>query len=196
MTQLLEVLGLAIASFLSTSLDNFVLLIGFFADEEYPRGQIVTGYVAAITLVVLGAFLAAEAVELVPASFLGYLGLVPVTLGLLGIYRLFRTAPSGGPEAVPRPTKGFVPVLAVMLANSGDTLGVFIPVFADTAESLELPILLTTGVCALGSAAVARWIATRSGYAGSIQRVARVVLPFLLVAIGGYILLNTGTDAL
>ena len=90
---------------------------------------------------------------------------------------------------------GFLPVLLVMLANSGDSFSVYVSVFADTAERLEVPIVSVVVVCALLAAASARWLVTRSGLARPIQRIARIVLPFLLIAIGTYILIDTTTDA-
>lgn len=195
MSQLLAVAGLAIASFVSTSLDNFTLLLGFFADDEYPRRQVAGGYVVSVVVVLLLAWGASTAVEMVPAGYLGYLGVVPLGLGLVGLYRLLRHA---GPVAVAQPQrgKGFFPVLLIMLANSGDSFSVYVSVFADTAERLELPILAAVVMCALLAAAAARWLVTRSSLGQPIQRIARLVLPFLLIAIGAYILLDTGTDAL
>jgi cadmium resistance protein CadD (predicted permease) len=193
--QLLAVIGLALASFVSTSLDNFALMLGFFADDEYPKRQVAGGYVLSVILVLLLAWMASAAVEMVPSAYLGYLGVVPLGLGLVGLYRLLRHA---GPAAVAQPQrgKGFFPVLLIMLANSGDSFSVYVSVFADTAERLELPILTVVVTCAFLAAAAARWLVTRSGLGLPIQRIARLVLPFLLIAIGAYILFDTGTDTL
>ncbi len=195
MSQLSAVTGLAVASFVSTSLDNFTLLLGFFADDEYPKRQVAGGYALSVVLVLLLAWGASAAVEMVPPGYLGYLGVVPLGLGLVGLYRLLRHA---GPAAVAQPQrgKGFFPVLLVMLANSGDSFSVYVSVFADTAERLEIPILTVVVTCALLAAAAARWLVTRSSLGQPIQRIARLVLPFLLIAIGAYILIDTGTDAL
>lgn len=194
MTPLLSVLGLALAGFVSTSFDNFMILLGFLGDDEYPRRQVVGGYVASVGIMLVGAFALAQAVEMAPARFLGYLGLVPLSLGLVGLYRLVRFAGPTASAAQPTLGKGFLPVVLVMLANSGDSLSVFVSVFADTSDDLEVPVFLVIGVCALLYAMLARWLVTRSNLAGPLQRGARVVLPFLLIGIGAYILLNTGTD--
>jgi cadmium resistance protein CadD (predicted permease) len=194
-TGFVSVVGLSAVTFVSTSFDNFMLLLGFFADDEYPRRQVVSGYLVAVVVVVLGAWAASAALEQAPASYLGYLGLIPLGLGLVGLYRLVRFAGPAVTAAEPTSTKGFIPVTLVMLANSGDSLSVYVSVFADTSEALEVPIVGTAAVFALVYAALARWLATRSGLAGPIQRAARVLLPFLLIAIGTYILLDTATDA-
>jgi len=193
-TGVIAAVGLSALTFVSTSFDNFVLLLGFFADDEYPRRQVVGGYIVAVVVVVLGAWVASAAVEQAPSQYMGYLGFIPLSLGLVGLYRLVRYAGPAVPAAEPTSAKGFLPVMFVMLANSGDSLSVYVSVFADTAEVLEVPILVTAAVLALLYAAIARWLATRSGLAGPVQRAARVLLPFLLIGIGVYVLLDTGTD--
>ncbi len=125
MTPILTVVGLAAASFVSTSLDNFTLLLGFYGDERYARGRVLVGYLASTAGMVFLAHGVATAVETAPSHLLGYLGVIPLGLGLVGVFRLFRPA---APTDEPRggEARGFLAVLAVMLANSGDTLAVFV----------------------------------------------------------------------
>lgn len=194
MLAILAVIGVAAASFVSTSFDNFTLLVGFYADGRYARTKVLFGYAASTLGMVFLAHGAATAVEVAPAAFLSYLGLVPLGLGLVGVVRLFRggsTDTGSSTESAPR---GFLAVLGVMLANSGDTLVVFVSVFADTAEGLERWVVGTAVAIAIGYAVLAQWLVERSRAADRLQRYTRVILPFLLVGIGAYILANTPTD--
>jgi cadmium resistance protein CadD (predicted permease) len=138
---------------------------------------------------------AATGAETAPAHLLGYLGLIPLTLGLVGLVRLASgtTGEAEAPEVVAR---GILPVSGIMLANSGDTLAVFTSLFADTAEGLEIWVLATTVASAAAYAVLARWLVARAGVVRGLKRYSRVALPFLLVGIGVYILANTGTDAI
>lgn len=194
MLAVLAVVGVTTASFVSTSFDNFTLLVGFYADRRYATRRVLLGYAASTLAVVLLAHGVATAAETAPPGLLGYLGLIPLTLGLVGLARLASRAPRG---ELPAGTtgRGFLAVLGVMLANSGDTLAVFVSLFADTAEGLEGWILATAVASASGYAVLARWLVERSAAAERIQRYSRVVLPLLLIAIGAYILANTATDA-
>lgn len=194
MLEILAVVGLTAASFVSTSLDNFILLLGFYADERYARGRVLLGYTASTVGMVLLAHGAAAAAETAPSHLLGTLGLIPMGLGVWGLFRLVRPASleAAGEEAPPR---GFLAVLGVMLANSGDSLAVLVSVFADTAESLEIWVIATAVAMTLGYGIVARWFAGIPGVAARMRRYSRVVLPFLLIAIGAYILANSPTDA-
>jgi cadmium resistance protein CadD (predicted permease) len=195
MLTILAVVGVTTASFVSTSFDNFMLLVGFYADERYARGRVLLGYATSTLSVVLLAHGAAAAAETAPPALLGYLGLIPLALGLVGLARLASRAPRQ--EATTGTgARGLVAVLGVMLANSGDTLAVFISLFADTAEGLEAWVLGTAMAGATGYAVLARWLVDRSGAAERLQRYSRVVLPLLLIGIGAYILANTPTDAI
>lgn len=189
------VVGLAGASFISTSFDNFTLLLAFLSNETYRHRAVMTGYVASSLVMVMLAFGAAEAVEFAPAGYVRYLGLVPLTLGLVGVYRLIRppTADTGHPT-VSRRGGGFVPVLIVMLANSADTFSVFVSLLADTREGLEVYALLTVPVLALLWSAFAVWLLGKERIARRVRRVASFVLPFVLVLIGWYIFSNSPTD--
>jgi cadmium resistance protein CadD (predicted permease) len=191
----IAVAGLTVGSFVATSFDNFTLLLGFFSDPRYSRRRVLLGYVASTLGMVVLAYAFSAAVELAPAGVLGLLGIVPLAFGLQGLYRLWRPASSGGEEDgdVAR-ERGFVAVLLVMLANSGDTFGVFVSLFADTAEGLEVWILVSGVGMAAAYAVLARWLVSHEGVAEAIRKIARVVLPFLLIAIGLYILADTGTD--
>lgn len=193
MSAILAVVGVTAAAFISTSFDNFTLLLGFYADGRYAKGKVLFGYAASTLGMVFLAHGASTAVESAPARSLGYLGLIPLALGLVGLVRLIRGARREeiGRETEPR---GFLAVLGVMLANSGDTLVVFTSVFADTAEGIESWIMGTAIGIALAYALLAQWLVERSGAADRLQRYTRVILPFLLIGIGAYILANTATD--
>lgn len=189
----LTVVGVATATFLATSLDNFALLLGFFADRRRSRVRVGLGFLAATAVVMALAHGAATVAELGPPRLLGYLGLLPLGLGLWGLFRL-RRAPAPD-EDVGAARGGFLAVLGVMLASSGDTLGVFASLLADTAEGLEAWIIATALALAAAYSGVASWLVAREGVASRVQGVARIVLPFLLIAVGLYILGDTRTDA-
>ena len=78
-------------------------------------------------------------------------------------------------------------VAAVTIANGGDNLAVYVPLFA--AQSSEVVVfaavfaVMTALWCALGLALVRnRWVGER------VSRVAQRMFPFVLIALGLYIL--------
>jgi cadmium resistance protein CadD (predicted permease) len=78
-------------------------------------------------------------------------------------------------------------VASVTIANGGDNLGVYIPLFASQMSAVPLYVavfaVMTAVWCALGYALVSnRWIGERA------SRLASRLLPFVLIGLGLYIL--------
>ena len=84
------IVGVSGAAFLSTSVDNLFLLIGFFASPQIRTRQAILGYLSAVVLVLLIGLAAAYAADFVPGRHIGYLGAVPIALGVLGVIRMTR----------------------------------------------------------------------------------------------------------
>ena len=194
MYDLLAVVVISGAGFLSTSLDNLLLLIGFYGSPGYGIRSSTLAYVLAVAIVAGLAFVLGGVADAVPAPYLGYLGIIPIALGLYHLFRLvlpmedvLEVADRGGPAR-------FWPVLMVMLANSGDSLAVYLSIFADTRRGYEPLIVATMLAGALGICGLARWLVNRQAVSGAIRRVGRYALPVLLIAIGIYVLADTRTD--
>ncbi|UCF20958.1 MAG: cadmium resistance transporter [Gemmatimonadota bacterium] len=194
MADLLTIVAITGATFATTNLDNLGLLLALFADEGFGSRDILLGYTLAALLVAGVAYSASTAVELAPARYLGYLGLVPIAVGLLRAYELLRSRASTEDVGRRLGRGGALTVALLNLAQSGDTFAVYVTVFADTRERLEIPILATVAACVFASCALARWLATHSTLALPLQRWGRYLLPLLLIAIGLYIIADSATD--
>ena len=194
MTELLTVVAITAVAFAATSLDNLGLLIGLYADETFRPRDVLAGYMTAAVAVTAAAYGVSTGVELARPQYMGYLGFVPIALGLYRAVDLLRSSPSGSTSSLQRVRRGVAPVLLLMLVQSGDSFAVFVAVFADTQEHLEIPILLTVAACVALICAFAYWLARHSALAGVLQRGMRWVLPVLLIAIGIFILADTPTD--
>lgn len=191
---LLAAIALSGAGFLSTSLDNLFLLVGFYTSPGYRIKDAALGYVAAIGLVVAVAYGLGNAADLAPAAYLGYLGIVPIAIGIKQLFVLIRERGNGPERGETASAGSFVSVLLVMLANSGDSLTVYLAIFADTKDGLEPVVLATALACALAVSGFAVWLVGRPGVTDFFRKVGKYVLPFLLIAVGLYVLTNTPTD--
>jgi cadmium resistance protein CadD (predicted permease) len=173
--------------FAVTNVDDLVLLALFFARGAAPKvvaGQYL-GFGALLAVSVAGALGAG----LLPAAVLPWLGLVPLFLGLRAAWRLWR-ARRDGDEPDPVPAPSVLAVATVTVANGGDNIGVYVPVFAvadpATLTGYVVVFLVLVGVwCAAG-----RFLATRQVVARTLARWGHVVLPVVLIAIGVLVLLG------
>ncbi|MDP1902336.1 MAG: cadmium resistance transporter [Rubrivivax sp.] len=199
MSALLSDLGMAAAVFVATNLDDIFLLAAFFADPRLRHRSIVVGQYLGIGALVLASALAALFALALPAGWVALLGAVPLLMGLSRLWAL-RTETfdeQGGGEAhriqnqEHKAERGLgsqvLAIASVTVANGGDNIGVYVPLFASAIETIALYALtfaVMTGVwCALG-----RSLVNHRLLGGAIQRYGHVALPIVLIALGAYIL--------
>jgi cadmium resistance protein CadD (predicted permease) len=198
MAELAAAVGVAAALFATTNIDDLVVLVAFFADRRFPPRQVVAGQFLGIAALVGLSLLLAVAALALPPPWVGLLGVVPI---LLGVRKLLQRR-TGGEDAedaaiVPRRRRSNVlAVAAVTVANGGDNLGVYTPVFAVLAPGEVLVTVMVfaamTGAwCAAGYALVANPLV-----GGHIRRLGHALLPFVLIIIGVLVLLHADSLSL
>jgi cadmium resistance protein CadD (predicted permease) len=196
MSEVIVIAGVALAAFVSTSADNLVLLASLVGRARAQQRRVILGYVTAVAVVAVTGLAVARAADVVDPRWLGYLGVVPL---LMGVYRLFglRTPSASTTGAVPTvPAVGYLAAFVLMISNSSDTLGVVAPLFAETPEPLSYVIAATLVVMSLVWSGAAVIVAAQPYIADRLQRYERLLVPFILIGIGIYILLDTSTDTL
>ncbi|EYF08159.1 cadmium resistance transporter [Chondromyces apiculatus] len=196
MNQLVSTLGVSALVFVSTNIDDILLLAAFFADPTFTRRQIVTGQLLGIGALTLGSALCALLAFAVPEGWLGLIGLVPLALGLRGLWALRPGArrdgdgdddSDDGPQRPRSQASGVLAVAGVTLANGGDNLGVYIPLFSSAPRLIPVHVVvfvcLTLLWCALGY-----WLVNNPLLGARIRRYGGVLLPFVLIGLGLWIL--------
>lgn len=181
--------------FAGTNIDDLVVLTALFLTVRtrgVPRAwEVVVGqYLGFAVLVVISAGAAAGLVA-VPGAWVGLLGLVPLALGIRGLWR----ARSAGRDGFDPVASGLLGVTAITIANGADNLSVYVPVFHALRAG---QVLLTTAVffvllglwCAAGAAL--------GGYAkvvAVLERAGPVLVPAVFIVIGAWILVAAGISA-
>jgi cadmium resistance protein CadD (predicted permease) len=198
----------AVAIFVSTNLDDILLLSALFADPQMGVRHIVVGQFLGIGVLVGASALAGLASLAVPEGWTALLGLVPLGLGLQGLVHL--RGPAAGeaaehhraPEwrgragrqgqATARMTTQVPAVAGLVMANGGDNLGVYIPLFAKSPAAIP-------AYAAVFAAMTAVWCIFGYGLVnnrvlgGHVRRYGRVALPFILIALGLHLLADART---
>jgi len=197
-------IGQAAGMFAVTNIDDVLLLALYFGRAAGERGaalRVVLGQYLGFAAILAAAVVGAFGAGLLPESAVPYLGLLPLVLGLRAGWSAWRERRGGPEEADPDgPPDGRGPALlavaAVTLANGGDNIGVYVPVFATVGAGGVVVFcavfLLLVGVwCALG-----RFLAGRAVVALALSRWGHVLLPVVLVGIGVLILVEGGAFGL
>jgi cadmium resistance protein CadD (predicted permease) len=198
MEHLVGLIGLAIALFVSTNIDDVFVLLGFFADPKFKMRQIVVGqYLGIIGL--YGASVVASLIALVIApAFIGLLGLAPIAIGLKKAWDLRKgadasEAASEDHEKASAGHGNVVAVAAVTLANGGDNISIYTPLFAARSAYDVAVIGVVFALMTLVWLWAARWLTHHRTLGAPIRHYRHRVVPFVLIALGILILDEAGT---
>lgn len=187
---------MSVTSFTATNLDDLFLLMLFFGQRRagFRAGHIVAGQFlgfAALVVISLSGFLLQGRF---PEQWVGLLGLLPVSIGALRLWRL-RKPPE--PDYTPkRPISNVGAVAAITMANGADNIAIYTPLFATVDGQGTMTVLVVFAAmlalwCCLGA-----MLAKFPGFQSKLNRYGHVVMPLILIGLGVYILLKSGSHEL
>ena len=189
-------------TFAATNIDDIFLLMLFFSqvNKTFHRWHIVAGQYLGFTALVLMSLFGFLIGLLIPRAWIGLLGMVPILLGLRQWLNRAKADEKELAEAAQsrRASKAgsfsaMTSVATVTFANGGDNIGIYTPLFA----SSDLPTLIV--MLSVFYTLLAVWC--YAGYAITRQRMVahalthygHFVVPFVLVGLGVYIIVENGT---
>jgi cadmium resistance protein CadD (predicted permease) len=196
MTTLVSTSLIATSLFVATNIDDLILLGVLFAAA--PKSSTQNRFYGPVSAIVLGQFLgigllvgaslfAGSVSLIIPADYIRLLGILPLVLGLYQLWPQSNTDNNSTSLPVKISTTA---VAFITIANGGDNIGVYSPLFAtQTPEE----IVLTVGIFALMTGLwliIAHWISTHPYTGAVIKRYASRFLPFVLIGLGFFILLD------
>lgn len=195
----------AITAFTASNLDDIVLLLLFFSQvgQRLRPLHIVAGQYLGVGLLVLVSLGGCFGSLVFPPSWIGLLGLVPVSLGITQLMESLQAdgaseqppglAPFGSPQRLGWPLAQTLGVAAVTVANGGDNVGIYLPLFAN-ASAFELALTLTVFAVMVGLWCLVAWrLMQTPALAGLLTRYGRQLVPFVLIGLGGLILVDSHT---
>lgn len=212
----------ALISFVSTNLDDIFILMLFFTqvNDITKRRHIVIGQYLGIGALTTISIIGALGVSLIPQEYVGLLGLIPIHLGIKEYVdhkkeskrignivreelqnseniKLEETTSTQGNRIITF-IKGFinpsiVKVFSVTVANGGDNIGVYIPIFTSMSlVSIVLTVvifmLLTALWCFIGLK-----LAEHPFVQGNIIKYKHIFVPIIFIGLGIYILIKSET---
>lgn len=201
----------AVVLFAATNIDDIVVLTTFFSQKTkgFHTKHIVfgqyLGFLAILDVSMIGYF----ANYIIPEAYIGLLGLIPLGIGLKQLIKnLLKRSKEADEEELnleaKRPTNFFsklinpriYTVAAVTFANGGDNFSIYIPVFANS----NIPALLIFFCVFLILIAV--WCFTGYHIANSpvvakiLDKYGTIIVPFVFIGLGIYILIHSGALSL
>ena len=193
------IVGIGTAAFLATNIDDLLILIAFFANSWFPLPQIVLGqYIgmgALLAISIVGSLIAL----IVPNNLVGLIGIFPIAIGIKELLELLKERDNNNYKeeeaSTNQPSRSrftaclpFLTVAAVTFSG-GEEFGVYTSVFATNNEIYEIIIIVLVVMVLTGIwCAIAYHLVNHPLIASSIKRIGTVMLPFVLIGLGIYIL--------
>lgn len=205
MNELLTAISTGMTAFTATNLDDILILLLFFSQVNavFRRRHIVFGQFLGFSALVLASLPGFFGSLIFPPDWIGMLGLLPIAIGL-SRWLNPETDDSEAEAELEQSEKSFFSsfvstqtysVAAVTVANGGDNIGIYVPLFAsNTLESLAVIIGVFFSLVGVWCYAAYRLIQMRA-IADSLTRYGNQLVPFVLIGLGIAILVNSGTLA-
>lgn len=193
---LLAALGLGVALFASTDIDDLFVLVGLFADGRFRAANIAIGQFLGISALIAISVIASLLALAFNPAYVGLLGLLPILMGIKRLIDL-RRGIDDDEAVVPSWRSGaagqVLSVVTVTIANGGDNISAYAPLFATQSPwqtaAVASAMLAMTGVW-LGTA---HWLVNHRTIGAPIRRYGERLVPFVLLVLGCYILYRAGS---
>lgn len=199
MNWLLTTLITGIISFIATNIDDIIILMLFFSKDNnkfHPR-QIILGQYLGFTAIILLSLPGLFGGLLVPEAWLRLLGFLPI---LIGVKELIKKDENDEIQLIPTNTnQSRTPLLkflsqetysvaAVTLANGGDNIGIYVPLFA-SGTLVQFSIILGIFYIMIGLWCYVAFLLTRQpNLAKFLTHYGGKITPWVLIGLGIYIL--------
>jgi cadmium resistance transport/sequestration family protein len=195
----------ASAAFFATNLDDIIILTLFFAqvNAHFRKRHIIVGQYLGFTIIILASLPGYFGGLIIQRPIIGLLGFMPI---IIGIYKLIKR--NDNDDEIQAVTGNFdskknffsniltpqtYNVAAVTFANGGDNISIYVPLFA---SSNWVRLLITISVfyilagvwCALGY-----YFTRHRAVTDIFNKYGNILAPLVLIGLGIYILLDSGT---
>lgn len=190
---MLEIILLAITSFIGTNIDDLIIDIFFFLASESKKDicNTVLGKYLGIGFLVIISMMGALGLEFLPTQYIGCLGLIPIGLGIKNIINSIQNTDEEIEDVNNKKSLNMMwNVALITIVNGADNIGVYIPLFAGFSGNQYIIFLIVFIImialwCVLGYVAskVPLWQKVMIKYK-------KVIVPGVYILLGIYILLS------
>ena len=196
MIDILGIIAIGVAAFAATDIDDLFVLMILFSSLNFPVRHIILGQYLGIGLLIVIGLVGSLISLVVPSYAIGLMGIVPIILGVKDLIEISRKNNSFSRQLVEdkrsKSYLSFLSVAAVTFSNGGDNISVYVPLFSKyntmaQISGLIVAFMIMTAVWL----AAAYYFANHPLIASRVRRIGNVVLPFVLIGLGIFILVES-----
>ena len=211
MTWLARAIIAGITSFAATNIDDIVILMLFFAqvNSSFRPKHIAIGQYLGFTALIIASLPGFFGGLIVPKAWIGLLGLLPIFIGINHLLNRDNNQQEvqtvSGEVKSTKINSGFLSklrifihpqtfnVAAVTIANGGDNIGIYLPLFAGS-DGASLAVILSIFFLMIGLwCYIAYLLSSHPAIAKVLTRYSQAIVPFVLIGLGIFILIESGT---
>ncbi|MDF2767321.1 MAG: Cadmium resistance transporter [Nitrososphaeraceae archaeon] len=197
-------MGVGIAAFVSTNIDDLLILMAFFATPRFPPFQIVLGQYIGMGSLIAVSLLGLLIALVVPRNLIGFIGLFPIAIGIKELLELHKKSNDYdnkdneeeqlSKQHLQRSKKiAYLPFLTVAAVtfSGGEEIGIYTSLFATNNEVSQIIMLVSVVMVLTGFwCGLANYFVNHSFLADRFRHIAARLLPFVLIGLGIYILVE------
>ncbi len=184
----IEAFVLAFVGCIATNIDNILLVLS--SGNPHRARQTVLVFIVTLEVYILLALAMSYGIDLTIPRFIVWLGLIPLSIGIYEL-RPGRKLHGDGSKTS---TVSLTALGITLAVNSFDTLIVQMVLFSDFATQYHLAALAGATAAAVVLGLTAFLLLTRPASAEKLLPIASRARPWILIAVGVLILMDTGFD--
>jgi cadmium resistance transport/sequestration family protein len=191
----------SIFAFIATNVDDLFIIMMLLtqSSKKFRKHHIFAGQFVGMIVLIMISLVGLIAGLFIPLPYIGLLGLFPIYLGIKEIIEqddddeIESIATSEDPRLFSTATFS---VASITIANGGDNIGVYIPLFiSQTTLQLVLMIIIFLVLTSLWLVA-ANYLAQHPIVAKNLKKYNHILFPAMLILLGVYIIFECGTHTL
>jgi cadmium resistance protein CadD (predicted permease) len=193
MIDILGLIAIGIAAFAATNIDDIFVLMMFFSSLTFPVRHIVLGQYIGIGLLIAIGAIGSLITLVVPTYIIGLMGIIPIAIGIKNLIEIRKKDKPPSRQVVQdqknRSYLSFLSVAAVTFSNGGDNIGVYVPLFSKYDSLSQITTLIAVFIAMTAVWCIASYYFVNHPLVASrIRHIGNIILPFVLIGLGIYIL--------
>ena len=205
--EIISIISLALMAFLATNMDDLIILIVFFANNDFNNLSVVLGQYLGVSLLIIISCFAYFFKFIIPPQYIALFGILPIAIGLKNLWNLRNNNSKNNKfiqnnsdlylnENAHKSGNKTLQVASTTFANGGDNIGVYIPLFASLGTfQIMLITMIFFGMIGLWCI-ISYFMVINKIIGFKLQKYMHLILPFVLIIIGLGVLIGGGSTGI
>ena len=196
----METVVASLIAFVVTNLDDIFILILFFSDPKLKHRNIITGQFVGISTLILLSYLGSFIGLIIDIKYVGLLGVTPVYMGIKSFMALRNSSRSEEEVSIHLnlndsggQLKQILSVASVTIANGGDNISIYIPLYAAFTNSGKVTMTIVFLLMTAAWCFIANRLSNHPIIKRSLEKYGHIVTPFVFILLGIYIMYESKT---